>query len=318
MYSQWGEEVTRQAQQEYSDWYYQFDNGKTIEYSSRHQGKALTNEDITSDLERKKCPLYNDFNHKFECENQLILGANTGDYFTSIVATKPKQAGWFNDIETDIFEMLSRSIVQSIQLSSHLESQFGNDFALQLILKDERNATLLVDQHLNILWQSKAAEEFLSLKGDLYSQTGKLKIDSSQLRSQVKHIVNQAIEKNLQEIEQHQTLCIRQNNIPTSLNIFSANKNTIFATDQSAVAALVIRVPKEYSEKNTNALKILYGLTPAETKLTIAITNGVSLKQYASINHISANTAKSTLRDISDKVGTHSQTELASIISRQL
>jgi DNA-binding CsgD family transcriptional regulator len=316
MYSQWGQDITQQAHKEYLNWYYQFDNGKAIEYSSQYQGKALTNEDITSDSERSNCPLYNEFNRKFECENQLILGSNSGDYFTSIIATRPKKDGWFSEHETSAFELLSRNIVQSLRLSSHLQTLFGNHLALDRIIHDERNATIVVDDTLKVLWQSEAAEKLLMKSGDLSYREGKLTVNPTVLREQINRQVMSAISKSEQEREQCQTLKVTQNGSPLSLAIFASKRKTIFATDNARVATLVIRVPKEFSDGDAQKLRVLYNLTPAEAKLAIALANGLSLSDYANRNCKSIHTIRSALKTITSKTDTHSQAELVSVISR--
>ena len=109
-------------------------------------------------------------------------------------------------------------------------------------------------------------------------------------------------------------MCIRD----SPLAVFSTKQKTIFATDQEKVAALVIRVPKKFTADDGYTLTLLYGLTPAEAKLAIAIANGESLTLYASLNNKSIHTIRSTLKEITAKTETHSQAELVSVISRQL
>lgn len=57
-----------------------------------------------------------------------------------------------------------------------------------------------------------------------------------------------------------------------------------------------------------------FGLTPAELRLIIPLSKGTGLKRAACELGISPNTAKSRLRSIFEKTGTHRQAELVSLL----
>ena len=60
----------------------------------------------------------------------------------------------------------------------------------------------------------------------------------------------------------------------------------------------------------------LYGLTPAETRLTLLLLGGQTLRDAAAVLGVSRNTAHSQLASIFQKTGTNSQAELVRILLR--
>ena len=67
------------------------------------------------------------------------------------------------------------------------------------------------------------------------------------------------------------------------------------------------------SQASNEVAKKLFGLTPAETALSIQLANGLSLEEAAEALNIRRNTARAHLRAIFSKTGVRRQTELVRI-----
>lgn len=78
-------------------------------------------------------------------------------------------------------------------------------------------------------------------------------------------------------------------------------------TADRLVVLAASRTSRALSEKG---LAALYGLTPAEARLTQQLTLGATLDEAAATNRISLNTAKTQLKRVFAKVGVRRQTEL--------
>lgn len=68
--------------------------------------------------------------------------------------------------------------------------------------------------------------------------------------------------------------------------------------------------PQAVLESLNDTLKNLYGLTPAEVKLTLQLVNGFTLKKASEQLGITISTARCQLREIFSKTGTDRQSEL--------
>ena len=75
-------------------------------------------------------------------------------------------------------------------------------------------------------------------------------------------------------------------------------------------AVVYIRDAVGKSTTSTDISKKLFGLTPAETALSLQLTNGLSLEEAAEALNIRRNTARAHLRSIFSKTGVRRQTEL--------
>lgn len=63
---------------------------------------------------------------------------------------------------------------------------------------------------------------------------------------------------------------------------------------------------------------VMFGLTPAESQLTIALCHGASLTQYALRTGVSRNTVRAQLASVFDKTGTNRQAELVALVWRSV
>ena len=83
---------------------------------------------------------------------------------------------------------------------------------------------------------------------------------------------------------------------------------------ERAAAALFITDPEEGATMDSRALHQLFGLTPAEIRLCIALVKGKSVKEYAHEAAISSNTARTHVKRIYSKTGVKRQSELVSLL----
>ena len=77
----------------------------------------------------------------------------------------------------------------------------------------------------------------------------------------------------------------------------------IFCTDPDATVGVVAR-----------QLESMFGLTPAEARLTEALVNGQSLQQYAEARRVTMNTVRTQLKAATAKTGARRQSDLVRIV----
>jgi len=78
---------------------------------------------------------------------------------------------------------------------------------------------------------------------------------------------------------------------------------------------LVFQDPWGAKIPDEDTLQQYFGLTPAETRLALALAKGFSLQDYADINKLSIHTVRSTLKVIRTKTNTNKQSELVQLLN---
>jgi DNA-binding CsgD family transcriptional regulator len=82
-----------------------------------------------------------------------------------------------------------------------------------------------------------------------------------------------------------------------------------------ARAALVISDPVAKLDEASAPIRVSFGLTPAEARMALRIAAGEQLKDIAAAENITIETARSRLKLVFAKTGTHRQIELAILVS---
>lgn len=86
--------------------------------------------------------------------------------------------------------------------------------------------------------------------------------------------------------------------------------------EQIPVAMLIMRNPAKDRRPAAQILASLYGLTPAESALARALSEGHSLKSYAEVNSVTIYTVRNQLQAVFGKTGTGRQTDLIALLAR--
>jgi len=89
-----------------------------------------------------------------------------------------------------------------------------------------------------------------------------------------------------------------------------------FATAWQKPAALVIfHEPKRVSALLGEILRDVYGLSNSELRLAVRMADGTGLRDIAECLAISKETARSALKAVFQKTGTHSQSQLIRLLT---
>ncbi|MDN3575007.1 helix-turn-helix transcriptional regulator [Methylobacterium longum] len=67
---------------------------------------------------------------------------------------------------------------------------------------------------------------------------------------------------------------------------------------------------------STGCLEQIFGLTPAEARLTLLLVDGKTLDEIAHMRHLSVATVRTQLKAVFEKTHTHRQAELVVLVSR--
>jgi DNA-binding CsgD family transcriptional regulator len=90
------------------------------------------------------------------------------------------------------------------------------------------------------------------------------------------------------------------------------------ATRNRGAALVSISDPESTPLPDDRTLREMFGLTPAEARLTRLLAEGTSLAEAAERLGLRRETARTRIKVIFDKTGTHRQAELVSLVMRAL
>ncbi|MDJ0807150.1 MAG: helix-turn-helix transcriptional regulator [Gammaproteobacteria bacterium] len=200
---------------------------------------------------------------------------------------------------------LQRSFTTAIELS--LLKSANNE--LSTLLDRQREGICLLNRKGTILYKNATANLILMAGDELYVKNGRLHSSFTQKERKLYSLIEYA--SSLRERVKGQLSISRgPGKLPLQIYIvpyFHSPENSIRS---QASVIVMLSDPTMNRRIDTQQIKHLFSLTPTEAKLAESLSAGLSLKEYASHQAVSFNTARWHLRNIFDKVGVNSQQEL--------
>lgn len=306
-------------QQAYNDYYYQLDPNLEV-LSDNPSGLAYSGELVTRRTEYKHSEYYNDYVCKIDKPHAIGGYVIRTPELTGMMALqRSKTDRPFSAEEIDYLTLFFPHFHKAWLLYREFsETRFANRLQERL-LNHSRHGLILFDEQARPVYLSERAE-LLRASGELRFDQSEIFVGSTRHPVRINPLIKAAIGY------------LRLENIDTPLSlrtttaiggkplIITAMPITPEALGDQTIqaryrAVLVITIPGDCTSADRQLLSTLYGLTPAESELALALANGQNLKDIAQRRRVSRNTLKSQLTAIFRKTDCTRQTELFRLIS---
>ncbi|WP_293861066.1 helix-turn-helix transcriptional regulator [uncultured Alsobacter sp.] len=222
-------------------------------------------------------------------------------------------AAAFERDEEDLLGVVLNQIVRALELASRIDTH-AVERALYSDALDKLNVGVItVDAAGKIVSSSPVAERFLRARDGLQIQSGKLRAMLGTEDKELQASIRLASQRRpsgeagpskglaLTKLSGSRTLGIMIRPVPSSSG--SSNAVAIYVRDCDSVP-----------EVESEFVRQIFDLTPAEAAVTRRLTAGLSLEDAAHSLEISRNTARAHLRSIFSKSGITRQTELVRLV----
>lgn len=173
-------------------------------------------------------------------------------------------------------------------------------------------ATVTIDEHGRALDKNVFASDILDAGDGLKIIAGKLTAHYQNDNRELKRLIKSAFAQAGEQQTMLEAMSITRPSGEIALGlVIEVIPSLTWADGKGKKQAVVyIRDSVGKSTTSTEISKKLFDLTPAETALSLQLTNGLSLEEAAEALNIRRNTARAHLRSIFSKTGVRRQTEL--------
>ncbi|MDN3653447.1 helix-turn-helix transcriptional regulator [Thalassotalea ponticola] len=229
-------------------------------------------------------------------------------------ATRAKEAGDFSDSDKAFCQQLIPHLRRALNIHNQIDRSYSLGVMYTQAIGRMSTATLLIDEHGHVIDKNVYAQEILDRKDGLRITNGVLEAcsgtDNKRLKELMKHAFTESVAKKSDGLPE--AMSISRNSSEVKLGVvIEPIPSTTWATGYGQPTAVVyVRDSESKSRTSADIAKKLFDLTPAETALSMQLTNGLSLEEAAEELGIRRNTARAHLRSIFSKTGVRRQTEL--------
>lgn len=237
---------------------------------------------------------------------------NNTEYFVGIGIHRAMDQEQFNDKELEVLARLYPHFRRVFDFSDTLEKLYEKKEVLSSALAKVPLGLIAIDTDLKVHFINDLATSLVNKVFGLHIKNKQLFTDktSSQktLKSKVQSILDGKISATSLQLENN------NNMTPLSITITNSRVQSLDIlrdkNQTSNIALMYISHPDLCSHMSQEVLKDVYNLTTSETQLALALTNGLSLQDYAGLKSISVQTVRSQLKSVFNKVQVNSQTDL--------
>jgi DNA-binding CsgD family transcriptional regulator len=217
---------------------------------------------------------------------------------------------------------LREALVPHIRHAVHLHQRIieANRISAQSADALERlsHAVLLVDAAGRLRYSNGAGARLLALRDGLSIDQGELRASSASDTARLRLMLGDAhATSGGTSAPAGGVLAIGRPSGARSLIVSisrASERPGVFAGDQAPTAVVFVSDPDQAPDANPETLRSLFGLTPAESALAALLAQGRSLAEAAAQLGIARETARSRLKRIFEKTGTHRQTDLVRLL----
>lgn len=207
-----------------------------------------------------------------------------------------------------LLERIVPYLRQSIEISMRLEHMKATASEFQYALSNAGTAVFLIDRRGTIMEANPAALDLLKKEPAFQVTNGRL-IATSEERL----LLSQHVQRMFKEHRQERFSVSSKNSDTRYLaTITRSFSDSIWLAEPTAL--LQIDAPRPLPE--SKILERAYNLTPAESRLLLALTTGESVNEFCTRTGVSRNTVKTQLSQLFAKTGTSKQKDLVRTVLR--
>jgi DNA-binding CsgD family transcriptional regulator len=279
------------------------------------RGVVAVGEKILNDRELVRTEFYNDFlrpqNWFHSCGVSTFQDQSS---ISEISAIRSRRAGSFTSNEVALFEYLAPHLQCAARIHNRIAGLESGLTAATAALDRFPTGIVAVNSDAKVILTNRTAEEILKSGDGLISRDG-LRAASREQTAKLRNVIAAVSMQRDSAIPKLETLVqVDRPSGSTPFEVLVAPLPAHSSLRRGATAVLFITDPDAEAALDSRKLRELFGLTPAEIRLSIALVKGKSVAQYAREAAISLNTARTHIKRIYSKTGVRRQSELVRLL----
>ncbi|NVK40056.1 MAG: helix-turn-helix transcriptional regulator [Oceanospirillaceae bacterium] len=256
---------------------------------------------------------YNDFLKPLKLERSAALIMERNAHDQTYLALRRPDRNHYTDEELQDFSRVASHLYRAIKLQRRTHFQDRLETAINDALDHVKSGLVLLAPDGSAIKFNKEAERIIAAHDGVYVRGNRLYIERSSCLVDASRLVNGDCSTNPQHPESEAVAIQRPLKRPYILFAYPLGRNDGNTAIHSGTAVFITDTERNHN-LTTETIGQIFGLTPAEARLTAALAEGRSLQEYSDAANIAISTARSTLKSVFKKTQTSRQTELVRLV----
>ena len=276
------------------------------------------NEELFTPAEKRTSPMYNEFQPKYDCRDQLAVVVDrpsngrleNGCLFWAMANG---ESGWEPDKLKRIRGLLPH-IRQAVRVRRELVAAEAHAYAeMSMLLEDTPLGVIFLDRRGAIAAVNATAQRMLAVKTGVCEWQGNLGASLPADDAKFRRLVTRALPR-LGHMAVGGCMSVRRPvGLPLIVNVHPVTPGRADFGAERLAALVLIRDP-DANRLDPVAVGDLLGLTAAESRVAVLLAKGRSIRDIARELDRSEHTVRWTLKQVFSKTGSASQADLVRLL----
>jgi DNA-binding CsgD family transcriptional regulator/PAS domain-containing protein len=283
---------------------------------SQPKGWIGIGQSLVRDDELVKAHVYNEYMRFYDIFNECgSLITYDGSVCQALTVLRPKRAGRFSKPHVTLLSLLTPHLKRALRLHykvTDLKAAAGN---LRSAIDAVSTAIILFDSAGRVLHANPSAQRLLASGDALFIKDGRVLAQSIRESLTLQRLISTALAPNFQTTENEigTALVQRRKGLPFEILVTPLKSDSVLSGEHTAAAMFVVD-PDQRVRPAKELLQGLFGLTPAEARVAVLLSDGTPVRQISETLGVSRNTLKTQIGCVYGKIGINRQSELIRLL----
>jgi DNA-binding CsgD family transcriptional regulator len=282
-----------------------------IQWRRAPAAQACLSQELCPTEDFVKTEIYNDFFARFEIEHGMFcMVENTRFRTVSISLYRDRSGPEFNPSDLDILRFLKPHIQRAFKLHCQFAILQSRSAGFEAALDMHPTGVVLFGAKCQVVLMNQAASAFISERDGLLTTRSELRAERLAESSLLEKAIRQAASTSSRKgLPAGGTVLVSRRARPPLQILVSPISNSA-VTSESVAAIAFITDPSQRQRPTDDVLRARFGLTTAECRVALLLSDGHAPRQIANMIGVTENTVRSQIKSIFSKTGVNRQGEL--------
>ena len=280
--------------------------------------RILTDEDWMSKSTLVKTEYYNDFMKPQEIHSCMMIRlAKHGVETATINITRPQHRGQFDRAELEFAESLHPHFIRAFDLGQKLTMNKALTSGFATVFDESVHGLFLVTADGRVQHMNPAAEAMVAARRGLQVCSGRLAARDASAARAFQALIGRAGSRDAEaRTGGSMPLAVAGSVAPLAVTVAPVRLPAMAILGGAPTVIVCVTDTEAGMKLPEQRLRDLFGLTPAEARLALALFEGATLNEAAEGLKISRFTAQNHLARIFEKTGANRQATLVQLMMR--
>jgi DNA-binding CsgD family transcriptional regulator len=266
--------------------------------------------------EMRSTEIYNDFMVRAGIEHGIFgILQNNRSCLASVSLYRDQSCPEFGSSDLDLLNFLAPHMQRAFKLHVHFAELRSRSEGLEDALNLVATGVMLLNAKGEVVLMNRSASALIQERNGLLVTRGGLRAERQRESELLMKIISEACPTSGSNSPSVGGTILVSRRERSSLHVFvSPIRDSSIPLTQSIAVVVFVIDPSQQKRPAQDVLRILFGLTPAESRVALLLGDGHSPRQIASMVGITDNTVRSQIKSIFCKTGVKRQAELVRLL----